>query len=103
MPIQPHVWHIYFCPHCPEADKDKFVVVTYADEKTILGVFINTKSSSWLQKQSLQVCESSILASEHGVLIYDSFVDCHTVYEFNDFELTQDKGELSAQAKANIL
>jgi hypothetical protein len=105
MPVDHQPWRIYFCPRCENAEpdpKDKLVVVVCTDPE-ILGVFVNTKSSTWLQKKSLEMCETSIEAEGHSALQYDSFVDCHSVYEFNDFELTQEKGEVSDEVKARLL
>jgi hypothetical protein len=105
MPSDHQPWRIYFCPRCENAEpdpKNKLVVVLCTDPE-ILGVFVNTKSSPWLQKRSLEMCETGITAGDHPALQYDSFVDCHSVYEFNDFELTQDKGAVSEEAKVHLL
>jgi hypothetical protein len=100
------LWHIYFarnCNHVKPLPKDKFVVIVHID-KNPMGFLVNSHISNWLRKRPhLLACEASISSDEHSCLKHDSFVDCHSIYAFFDWELTSERGEVSHRAKINIL
>lgn len=100
------LWYIYFaknCNHAKPLPKDKYVVIVSID-KNPMGFLINSKISNWLQQRpELLVCEVVIHSDEHLPLKHDSFVDCQSIYEFFDWELTRREGEVSLSAKKAIL
>lgn len=104
-PAQP--WWIYFVPRCsytrPEP-KDKLVVIVCRDDYP-RGFLINTSVDPWIRidpgKLASQV---RITVDEHpSSLDHDSYVDCLDLYRFEDFELSQPREKVSANAKSAII
>jgi len=105
MPSSAQLWQVYHVTNCRHTSppKDKFVVIVHIDGNA-LGVFINTRISSWIQaRPNLIVCETTISAAEHPFLNYDSWVDCQDLYPYTDAELVSGRGIVSETAKCSIL
>lgn len=101
------LWRIYFTPNCyyvkPEP-KDKFVIPVCFDGEKIMGFLINSRISNFvLNMPELIVCEAPIKESDHRHLRHDSFVDCHSLYPFYDWDFQGERGAVSDEAKKQIL
>jgi hypothetical protein len=107
MPPKVRLWHVYLVEHCAHTKppKSKYVVIVHYAEGYPMGFLINSQLPRWLQKKPyLLPCEASIIATEHpSFLKYDSYVDCSRLFPFNGWDFKCDKGNVSLQAKADIL
>jgi hypothetical protein len=98
-------WEIFYIKSCYYAKpnpKDKFVLIAYIDPSPH-GFFINSKINNYISKRPyLLSCEAKILSNQHNFLDHDSFVDCREIFRFNDSELTDSRGLLSADGQAEV-
>ena len=106
MSTTPKLWHIYFLENCPYTHphpKDKLLIPVCHDQN-ILGFLINSEIDVWIQiNPLLSSSQIEISASEHSCLKYDSFVNCHELYNFDDFQLVNVRDEVSEEVKQEIL
>ena len=99
-------WEIFYIQSCRYAKpnpKDKFVLIAYIDPFSH-GFFINSSINNYIVKRPyLLSCEAKILSSQHHFLNHDSYVDCREIFRFDDSELTNTRGVLSADGQAEVI
>lgn len=99
------VWQIYFvsrCQHTRPKPKPKLVIVVCVGSRP-MGFLINTNIDHWIQIDPVKLAtQAIILAEEHPCLEYDSYVDCHELFPFDESELTNKRDPISPTAKASI-
>jgi hypothetical protein len=102
----PKLWHVYHIKNCLEAKpspKNKFVVIVCRDSK-YMGFFINSIISRFVQNRPLMQASQVIIEREnHKYLKHDSFVNCTELIAFHDIELTDERGSIKEEAKAEII
>jgi hypothetical protein len=83
-----HIYHVKNCRHAKPDPKDKFVVIVCKDVQA-MGFFINTEINSYIKNRpELLACQVLIQASDHKCLDWNSYVDCHELFRFEDAELS---------------
>jgi hypothetical protein len=100
------LWHIYFVPNCAftKPIKDKYVIPVCIYNKKIMGFLINSEITNYVRNRpELLDCEAPLKAFDHSALKHDSIVDCHTIFPFNDWDFQGERGEVSPDAKKQIL
>jgi hypothetical protein len=101
------IWHVYFCPQCRHAipdPKDKYIIIVAKDSGTIFGCFINSNRTPYVNNRPyLHSCEANIPQVTHSFLIYNSIVDCHTVYSFTANEFSKQLGQIEVATKNTLL
>ena len=100
------IWGIYYvdpCQHTIPYPKPKLVVVVCVDAKP-MGFLINSEIDVWIQIDPQKIiCQAQILVSEHPSLDYDSWVDCLSLFPFEESELNRKREPVSPTAKQRIL
>ena len=103
MPKRWEIFYVQSCRHTKPNPKDKFVLIAYIDPSPY-GFLINSKVNRYLENRPyLLCCEAEIIAFEHEFLKYNSYVDCTAAFSFNDGELVNSRGFLSAAGQAEVI
>ena len=68
-----------------------------------MDFFINSRINSYIANRPyLLSCEAKIDSCQHTFLAHDSYVDCREIFHFNNDELTNSRGGLSADGKIAV-
>lgn len=97
-----YIYHVQNCTHAKPLPKNKYVAIVCKDLK-FMGFLINTEIRPYVKNRPhLLICQAVIEKSNHHCLSRDSYVDCTTLYPFEDSDLLERHDNISKQAKAEI-
>ena len=107
-PSDVSLWRIYRVPNCRHVKprpKLKFVVtVGHTESDKFWGFLINSSIRPFItSKPNLLVCEAPIIATQHTILNYDSYIDCTSLYSFIGRDFHSDEGAISQTAMVAMM
>ena len=99
-----NIWRIYRIKNCRYTSprKLKFIVIVCKDVEH-MGFLINTKISPYISNRPHMLeCQIALSKSDYGFLFHDSYLDCATIYAFNDDELVVGLEMVNNKTKTEI-